>query len=315
MTVGAALGIWVAARHRAHTHALARPCFAHEQAGACVGHAIGAAVTPYIAAGFAGAAIGLVVAVLLKVLRRSVSGARPPGLRRRGRVRRARPAQRGGPRAARRGSSLITAARDVPPATTAPAVELSTTELHAMRLKVRRSVLAAMRELNGGGDRQQILARARAIGGFTARELRAPTPARHRKKHQHQIDHDLDWVLTDLKRDGLATNPRRGIWQLTDAALVQTEAPLADEASASRLDELRAMPYDDYLRTPEWRHTRAAALVRADHQCAMNATHTGPLEVHHRSYERRGAERPSDLIVLCRTCHQVHHAHNNNSGA
>jgi len=178
-----------------------------------------------------------------------------------------------------------------------------------MRVGVRRSVIAAMRELDGGGDRQQILARARLIGGFTARELQAPAAARNRRKHQHQIDHDLDWSLTDLKRDGLATNPRRGIWQLTDAALVQTEQPLADQVSVSRLDELRAMPYDEYLRTPEWRHTRAAALVRADHQCAMNPAHIGPLEVHHRSYERRGAELPSDLIVLCRTCHRVHHTH------
>jgi restriction endonuclease Mrr len=176
-----------------------------------------------------------------------------------------------------------------------------------MRLKVRKSVLAAMRELRGGGERNDILSRARLIGAFTTRELNAPAAARHRPKHQRQIDHDLSWALTDLKRDGLATNPSRGIWRLTNAALVEPESPLADEVVGQRLVELRAMPYDEYLRTPEWRKTRAAALVRADHQCAMDPSHAGTLDVHHRYYERRGAELPSDLIVLCRTCHQLHH--------
>jgi len=176
-----------------------------------------------------------------------------------------------------------------------------------MRLKVRKSVLAAMRELNGAGDRHDILSRARSIGGFTERELQAPPPARHRNKYQGQVDHDLAWALTELKRDGLATNPGRGIWRLTDAALVEPEFPIAEDVIPQRLGELRAMPYDEYLRTPEWKQTRAAALVRADQQCAMDPSHAGPLDVHHRSYERRGAELPSDLIVLCHACHQLHH--------
>jgi restriction endonuclease Mrr len=167
-----------------------------------------------------------------------------------------------------------------------------------------------MRELNGRGERDDILARARSLGGFTAPELQAPSPARNRSKHPRQIDHDLSWALTELKRDGLATNPARGVWALTDAALLEQEVPLAEYPVPERLAELRAMPYDEYLRTPEWKQTRAAALVRADHRCALDPNHTGRLDVHHRYYERRGAELPSDLIVLCHACHHLHHGQN-----
>jgi len=31
------------------------------------------------------------------------------------------------------------------------------------------------------------------------------------------------------------------------------------------------------------------------------------LEVHHRTYERVGAERPADVIALCKACHEKHH--------
>ena len=31
------------------------------------------------------------------------------------------------------------------------------------------------------------------------------------------------------------------------------------------------------------------------------------LDVYHRTYERLGFERQSDLIVLCHDCHQDHH--------
>lgn len=305
-TIGAAVGLWVAVSRQARTHSTGQPCPRHEQAGTCLGHALGTAATPYIVGGFAGAFAGLLVAMMLMLLWRTV---RTPRARRtaklRGRVlvgsrTRAEAALSEAP--APWLAVAEAAGREAP----APA-PLTKPELHAMRLKVRKSVLTAMREMHGGGERNDILSRARAIGGFTPRELQAPAAARHRTKHPCQIDHDLSWALTELKRDGLATNPGRGIWRLTDAALVESESPIVQEVVGQRLLELRAMPYDEYLRTPEWKKTRAAALVRADHQCAMDPSHTDPLDVHHRYYERRGGELPSDLIVLCRACHSLHH--------
>lgn len=73
-----------------------------------------------------------------------------------------------------------------------------------------------------------------------------------------------------------------------------------------RLAALRAMPYAEYLRSPEWRERRQVALEAAGHRCQVcNAP--GPLDVHHRTYERLGAEDAGDLFVLCRTCHDLFH--------
>ena len=66
------------------------------------------------------------------------------------------------------------------------------------------------------------------------------------------------------------------------------------------------MPYRDYLQTSEWQERRKAALKRTGYRCQVcNRGRT--LHVHHRTYERRGAELASDLIVLCDECHALYH--------
>jgi hypothetical protein len=75
-----------------------------------------------------------------------------------------------------------------------------------------------------------------------------------------------------------------------------------------RLDELTAMPYREYLRTPEWQARRVRALEAALHRCSVCNTSSN-LDVHHRTYERRGAEVETDLTVLCRSCHGLFHEH------
>lgn len=75
---------------------------------------------------------------------------------------------------------------------------------------------------------------------------------------------------------------------------------------AAEIERLRAMPYADYLRSAHWRAIRAAALRRARWRCQLcNAAER--LDVHHRTYERRGCEVAADVIVLCRGCHSTHH--------
>jgi hypothetical protein len=78
---------------------------------------------------------------------------------------------------------------------------------------------------------------------------------------------------------------------------------------ADRLEELRSMPYRAYLRTPEWQDRREAALVRARWRCQLCNANDVRLDVHHRSYERRGEERDDDLTVLCAWCHSHFHEH------
>lgn len=180
-------------------------------------------------------------------------------------------------------------------------------ERRALRQKARTATLDALRALGGDARREAILKRALADGGFTPRELAAPPPEAAGEKYARLVDHDLSWALTNLKRDGLVENPKWGTWRLADPALLPVEPAVDEPVAAGRLAELRAMPYPLYLRTPEWRRARAAALLRAGHSCSLDVTHTDDLEVHHRTYERLGAELATDLVVLCRSCHRLHH--------
>lgn len=72
------------------------------------------------------------------------------------------------------------------------------------------------------------------------------------------------------------------------------------------VEELRAMPYSEYLQTPHWQGVKNAALQRADHHCQLCGGEDH-LQVHHNNYERRGYERNSDVIVLCSSCHRRFH--------
>ena len=187
-------------------------------------------------------------------------------------------------------------------------IDLNDQERRDLRRKTRLATLAALRSLGGEARREAIHERALADGGFTPRELGAPPPAAAANKHRRLVDHHLAWELTNLKRDGLVENPARSVWRLAGAALEAPAAAGDEPVAPDRLSTLQALPYRAYLRTPEWRRARAAALERAGYSCSMDVTHTEQLDVHHRTYERLGAELATDLTVLCRPCHQLHHA-------
>ena len=74
----------------------------------------------------------------------------------------------------------------------------------------------------------------------------------------------------------------------------------------ARIAELRKMPYKQYRRTKEWQARRTRVLQRAGGRCEVCYA-SGLIDVHHRSYSRYGDELLSDLIALCRPCHQRHH--------
>lgn len=185
--------------------------------------------------------------------------------------------------------------------------DLDDDERRQLRLKTRTATLDALQSLGGEARRDAIRTRALADGSFTPRELAAPPPEAAAEKFERMIDHQLAWALTNLKRDGLVENPQRSVWRLTGAALERPEPAVDQDTSPDRLAQLRAMSYADYLHTPEWRRTRAAAILRAGGCCSLDVTHTDGLEVHHRTYERLGEELASDLTVLCKVCHRLHH--------
>jgi hypothetical protein len=185
--------------------------------------------------------------------------------------------------------------------------DLDAIERRALRQRARTATLGALRALGGEARREAIHEWAVKHAGFTPRELATPPPAGAAEKYPSLVEHDLSWALTNLKRDGLVENPKWSVWRLTAAAEPPDEAIADQPVDTERLAELRAMPYRLYLRTPEWRRTRMAALVRAGNACSLDVTHTERLEVHHRTYERLGAELVTDLVVLCHSCHELHH--------
>lgn len=69
-----------------------------------------------------------------------------------------------------------------------------------------------------------------------------------------------------------------------------------------------AVDYHEYIKTEAWRERAEAAKQRVGHRCQIcnrPATRV-TLDVHHRTYERLGNERPEDLTVLCRGCHELY---------
>jgi len=79
-----------------------------------------------------------------------------------------------------------------------------------------------------------------------------------------------------------------------------------DSVNEQKADDLQNMTYSDYLQSQEWQETRSGALKRANYRCQL-CNRSGRLNVHHRTYERRGREYASDLTVLCEECHAKHH--------
>ena len=79
------------------------------------------------------------------------------------------------------------------------------------------------------------------------------------------------------------------------------------EDNKKRLTELQKMPYQEYLKTPEWNETRKAHLKRSGYKCQLCNKGNAVLNVHHRTYERKGSEWARDLIALCEDCHKIFH--------
>ena len=75
---------------------------------------------------------------------------------------------------------------------------------------------------------------------------------------------------------------------------------------------LKSMPYSQYLETNHWKGVRRRALKLSGYRCGVCNSNKDILNVHHKTYERRGQELDgynikNDLIVLCEFCHGKFH--------
>jgi 5-methylcytosine-specific restriction endonuclease McrA len=104
-----------------------------------------------------------------------------------------------------------------------------------------------------------------------------------------------DWHARCERCEAERKEAREAEWQASSQQYVQ------------RQYELRTMPYQEYLQTPEWQARRQRHLRSAGYRCQLCNTGDRSLHVHHRTYERRGDERWADLLVLCSDCHAKHH--------
>jgi HNH endonuclease len=68
----------------------------------------------------------------------------------------------------------------------------------------------------------------------------------------------------------------------------------------------RQREYRQYLRSEGWKLRRQVALDRAGGFCEDCGARES-FEVHHRTYKRKGNERPEDLVAVCRRCHKERH--------
>lgn len=64
--------------------------------------------------------------------------------------------------------------------------------------------------------------------------------------------------------------------------------------------------YREYLKSPHWQRMKEIALNRAGNKCQL-CGYKRNLNVHHNTYERRGHEALTDLVVLCGRCHSKFH--------
>ena len=73
--------------------------------------------------------------------------------------------------------------------------------------------------------------------------------------------------------------------------------------------EINRQEYKAYLLTDHWASVRRRKLFEADFKCEKCGRLNG-LQVHHKTYFRRGAEEMKDLEVLCNPCHKREHGRN-----
>ena len=99
---------------------------------------------------------------------------------------------------------------------------------------------------------------------------------------------------------------------LVGVALLAVVGKLFDARARTRRVEVRKQrqrEYRQYLRSDGWKSRRQVALDRAGGFCEDCGVRSN-FEVHHKTYKRKGNERPEDLVAVCRDCHKERHGGN-----
>lgn len=73
------------------------------------------------------------------------------------------------------------------------------------------------------------------------------------------------------------------------------------------LKSKRKNNYYKYLESSKWAKKKRIILKRANGMCEI-CKRDKPLQIHHKTYIRLFAERPSDLLAICGECHKLVHS-------
>jgi len=171
-------------------------------------------------------------------------------------------------------------------------------ELYWMTPDVAVAIRKAHKTVYGKGD---FLPRIREFAG-TCADCGRPIlwPCRSWSKYRE--------MSRDVRRQYVCPDcgVQREQQQLAEHREWEAQRGRRERAEKAHMERLQGLPYAEYLLTHHWRQVRASALWRAKSRCQLcNGVHE--LNVHHRTYERRGCELPADVIVLCENCHLKHH--------
>lgn len=73
-----------------------------------------------------------------------------------------------------------------------------------------------------------------------------------------------------------------------------------------RFPRWRQTKYSEYLKSSHWTLFKFNIFAKRGMRCERCAS-TKDINLHHKTYERIGREKPEDVEVLCRMCHSDHH--------
>jgi len=164
-----------------------------------------------------------------------------------------------------------------------------------------RLLLACREIFQGGQPRFSYLPTANLVQRLVERE---DDPWATWNRGQPITREKLAWLLRPfgVKSERSKDQKTRGYYAAAFAeAWARYLPPLGNSANPA----IPASPagYAEYLRTPRWVGFSQRVREHWGQRCAVcNAG--GPLEVHHRTYERLGKEEMTDVLPLCAGCHR-----------
>ncbi len=79
----------------------------------------------------------------------------------------------------------------------------------------------------------------------------------------------------------------------------------AKKVYTPRKNPLGPLDYPAYMESLEWQIK--AGEMKRKRRCCEDCGSRESLRVHHLTYERLGCERDTDLLVVCRHCHELRH--------